>query len=642
MKMILRKITLRNFKGAKDRTIEFDGNAKIKGANATGKSTLSDAYYWLFTNYNTAMINNPPITPKAETECESKVEAELEIDGKKLTVVKTQIYKQKQDGDKVVSAVTNHYYINSVEKSYRDFVADLTERGIDMDNFLIFSHPSAFTADNSKQGREKQRAMLFKMCEGITDEDVASGMEGIDELKELMSDYKLNEIEQMQKSTIRNIKDTVGDDNIIINARIDELISQKSTLDIKVLQQQKKEYEAEIKRCEKELESLAESKADIHEKISELRIKRDEITSKANQSLNEQKTELDKSIREYQSIIDEKNFKLSQNKAEIERQEGLLSKAKEDTEKQRVLYKMEQDSVLDEGDLSCPVCHRTYSEEKLSEIKAEFEKHKAERLKVIKSSGENLKKNIKSIEKELKSLKDQQQALDRVISETIKMRDEKQAEIDKLPVSADMFKDDNFVLINNEIADLEKDLSADDDTRKQELESARNVAKTMLHQIMADIGVVEKNKEIDERIADLRKQRTEAETNKAKAEKILYQIEQFKKFKNDKLSDEINKHFKVAQFRLFRQLKNGSTEDACDVLVNGKEINTQVNQATQVIAKLDIIRGLSDYFNSWLPVFVDDFALFTSDSDKQIVMDNQLIKLIATDGVNDLKVEKEK
>ena len=292
--------------------------------------------------------------------------------------------------------------------------------------------------------------------------------------------------------------------------------------------------------------------------------------------------------------------------------------------------------------MSCPVCHRTYSEEKLSEIKAEFEKNKAERLKFIKASGEDLKKNIKSIEKELKSLKDQQQALDGVITETIKMRDEKQAEIDKLPVSADMFMDDNFVLINNEIADLEKELSTDDDTRKQELESAKNVAKTMLHQIMADIGVVDKNKEIDERIADLRKQRTEAETNKAKAEKILYQIEQFKKFKNDKLSDEINKHFKVAQFRLFRQLKNGSTEDACDVLVNGKEINTQVNQATQIIAKLDIIRGLSDYFNNLLPVFIDDFALFTSDSDKQIVMDNQLIKLIATDGVNDLKVEKEK
>jgi len=43
----LRSIKIENFKGAKERTIEFGENTKICGANATGKTTIFDAFTWL-------------------------------------------------------------------------------------------------------------------------------------------------------------------------------------------------------------------------------------------------------------------------------------------------------------------------------------------------------------------------------------------------------------------------------------------------------------------------------------------------------------------------------------------------------------------------------------------------------------------
>ena len=506
---------------------------------------------------------------------------------------------------------------------------------------MIYSNPNAFTADTSAKGRQQIRDILFKMAGEFTDLDIANEIDA-EEVARQLENYKLDEIKASAKATITRILNENGKDNVVINSKISGMLDSKSTLDTKVLNQQKKEYEAEIKRCEKELESLAGSKADIHERISELRIKRDDITSKANQELNEKKTELDKSIRELQAILDEKNFKLSQAKTEIERQESLLTEKKESIEKQRILYKVEQDAVIDEGDLSCPVCHRTFDEEKIAEIKADFTKHKAEKLKVIKASGEDLKKNIKSIEKEIKTLKDQQQALDKVIAETIKMRDAKQAEIDKLPVSADMFMIDNFVVINNEIADLEKQLSADDDARKKELESAKNVAKTMLHQIVADLGAIEHNKEIDKQIQDLRDKRKNDEIAKAQAEKLIDEVEQVERAKNQKLADSINEHFDLVEWHLWDLQKNGNYIEICEPYIDGKPMTSCANGSLVTLAKISVCADLQKFFEQTIPIWCDDASLFSKNTTERLNIGTQFIQLIVADGVKDIEVEKEK
>ena len=632
---MLKTLHLKNFKGVKDRTVKFDGNTRVLGENAAGKSTLADSWYWLWTDCNTALVKNPPITPIGMEECVSRVEAELEIDEKPVSIAKNQKYKSKEVDGKITTSVTNTYEINSVEKSYKDFVSDLIERWIPMDSFLIFSHPAAFTADTSKQGREKQRALLFKMCEGITDPDIAEKMDGIDELKELFEIYKLEEIEQMQKSTLKKIKETVGTDNTIINARIEEVLSQKSTLDAKVLEEQKANYEAELERIDAELSG---DMTDKLQHISEIRMQREKMRNKAQQTLNEKKSDLDRKLREATLRKDDNRQAIAIQDNEIVRLETIITAEKEDLEKQRKLYKAEQDSVMDDDLSVCPVCKREFDAEKLSEIKAEFEENKAKRLKLIKSTGDKLKAEIKENEVELNAHQATKAELEKTVEEYQKIVDDMRKKIDALPETADMSTNKVYQRLCKEIEEFDSNVK--DQSRIKELKSQRNVNQQMLNQVVAELGALERNKELDKRVEELREERKQAEIKRANAEKILDEVERFKKEKNNALSEEINKHFKVAQFRLFKTLKNGSIEDACDVLIDGKEINSQVNQASQIRAKLDIIRGLSDYFETWMPVFIDDFSLFTSKTEKEIVMDNQLIKLCATDGVKELKVER--
>ena len=51
MEIKLLKLSLKNFKGIKELVINFAGkNTNIYGKNATGKTTIFDAFKWLFFN----------------------------------------------------------------------------------------------------------------------------------------------------------------------------------------------------------------------------------------------------------------------------------------------------------------------------------------------------------------------------------------------------------------------------------------------------------------------------------------------------------------------------------------------------------------------------------------------------------------
>ena len=112
----------------------------------------------------------------------------------------------------------------------------------------MLSNPNAFMADTSKQGREKMRNILFEMCENISDEQIISGMKNVEELKALLENYKLDECEQMQKSTLKKINDEFGKDNSLIQARISGIIQSKSQINVEETNKTTTEYEAELER----------------------------------------------------------------------------------------------------------------------------------------------------------------------------------------------------------------------------------------------------------------------------------------------------------------------------------------------------------------------------------------------------------
>ena len=371
--------------------------------------------------------------------------------------------------------------------------------------------------------------------------------------------------------------------------------------------------------------------------ISEIRMQREKMRNKAQQTLNEKKSELDRKLREAALRKDDNRQAIAIQDNEIVRLETIIKAEKEDLEKQRKLYKAEQDSVMDDDLSVCPVCKREFDAEKLSEIKAEFEENKAKRLKLIKSTGDKLKAKIKENEVELKAHQTTKAELKKTTEEYQKIVDDMRKKIDALPETADMSSNKVYQRLCKEIEEFDSNVK--DQSRIKELKSQRNVNQQMLNQVVAELGSLDRNKELDKRVEELREERKQAEIKRANAEKILDEVERFKKEKNNALSEEINKHFDGVDFVFWEYLKNGNINETLKILIDGKEINNQVNQASQIRAKLEIIRGLSLYFNTECPVFVDDASLLTQETLKTIEMPNQLIWLCAVDGYKELTIE---
>ena len=637
-KLVLKKMQLENFQGVKNQTIDFgEKSTIIKGQNGAGKSTTANAWYWLFADSNYALAKNPPITPLGMNECISKVMAEIEIDGRPCTVEKSQKYKEKMDDSgKVTSSITNSYAINTVEKSYKDFVAEMTERGLDIERFLIFSHPNAFTLDNSKAGREKMRNTLFEMAEDISDADIAKEID-VPELSVLLDTYRLDEVESMNKSTIRTIIENNGKNNEVINAKIDGMLSSKAVVDLSALTAEKASLEKDIDDLKGQIASIGDKKSEITAEITRLEKEKKQILEKANEDIKTSLGALDTKLvqLDHERAILCANYDLAANEVNSVKHE--ISLNEEHLNNWRDLYKKVQDEVLDNKDLKCPTCGTEYPADRIEEIKANFESSKNERLNSYKARGEESKANIEKLNSALEEAEKNHSRLHDDIANIDKQMESVKAEISMSP--AEVTKNDETDAIDVKIAELEETLKKDNSEIAENINEQIFSKRNKLQEVIGQIAVGERNADVDKKVEELREERRNAEVNKAKAEKIIDQVERFKKYKNDKLTESINKHFSLIKWRLFKTLKNSKVEDDCEPLIDDKPISSCCNGSLITLAKISICADLGRYFNEFYPIWSDDYSLMSSNTSNRVNVDSQFIGLMVTED-KELQIEK--
>ena len=98
--------------------------------------------------------------------------------------------------------------------------------------------------------------------------------------------------------------------------------------------------------------------------------------------------------------------------------------------------------------------------------------------------------------------------------------------------------------------------------------------------------------------------------------------------KMDRISEKINSLFEGVQFRLFENQINGGVREICECTVNGIPYG-DLNHGHQILAGIEIIKGLRKIKALTLAVFVDNAEALSSDNIPQI--DGQLVLLTVTD-----------
>lgn len=172
--MKLNRLTLRNFKGCRDLTLDFQGrDTSIYGANGTGKTSIADAFSWLLfgkdskdqANFDIKTLdeNNNPL-PGLDHE----VEAEMDMGDRTITLKKSykEVWTKKRgEAAKTFTGHTTDHFLNGVpvqKKEYDAAIADIAPESL----FKLLTNPRYF---NDQLHWQDRRKMLLDVCGDVSD-----------------------------------------------------------------------------------------------------------------------------------------------------------------------------------------------------------------------------------------------------------------------------------------------------------------------------------------------------------------------------------------------------------------------------------------------------------------------------------------
>ena len=134
--MKIMRLTLTNFKGVKDFTLNAQGeDITAKGDNGAGKTTLFDAFTWLLfdkDSQNKAKFDIKTLDKNnnALHGLDHEVEAVLEIDGKQITLKKSfreKWQKKRGSAEQQFTGHTTDFYIDDVPVKQKDYLARIAK-----------------------------------------------------------------------------------------------------------------------------------------------------------------------------------------------------------------------------------------------------------------------------------------------------------------------------------------------------------------------------------------------------------------------------------------------------------------------------------------------------------------------------------
>ena len=629
--MKILNLTLENFRGIKNLTVKFGDYTDIYGANGVGKTTVANAICWLL--IDRPATEEKEFNPKTIGLSEAHHIAEMKVktdEGEEIAFKKDFYEKYTKKKGAAVAEYTGNvtdYYIDGVKFKQKDYNATMERAlGLPLDKAKMLIVLSYF-ADTMKT--EEKRKILFELAEDFTDEDVFNADKTLSELKDYLkipgADEKLYTIEQW-KSIASEERKKLNKDLELIPTRIDEVN--------KTLPEEKADAAAlkdELKKYETEKESLLEEKRDLGKDdaskaaVADLKV---EIASAKAEYVNKTAD----ARKEKQDKISALSDELQNISAKIREIDGQIP----NIEGQILLFSHKHKSLLgeyaklnvktfDKNAEICPTCGQKLPEERIEELRVEFNRKKSERLAEIKSEGQACGKDaINALEEKLKTLKADFQKFNEQHIEVYNKRKEVEGELKAIPAFEDT---EGYKELQARMQTL---LNAPKESKAEEIDNKLSEIQEKIENVNSSIAKVAAAKESEKRIEELQKELKDTSARLEYLERGIYLSEAFTRLKAKMVTESVNKHFSITRFILFRDQINGGLKEVCEPTGQNKAGEwveyRSLNFAAKVNTQLDIVNTLNKHYGVNLPVIIDQAESVT----EPMKINEQTIRLIVS------------
>lgn len=665
MKCFLKKLTLSNFKGVRSFSTEFEHVTNILGDNATGKTSLKDAFLWLFfgkdsTDRKDFEIKTLDPNNKPYHNLDHEVEAIILVDDQEITIRRTlreKWVKKRGEKEAVFSGHETAFFWNDVpmkEGEYQAKIASVFNENI----FKLITNTDYF---NSLKWQDR-RSVLLGMAGNISDTEVLDSIitvsnkydydalitalnqkKSVDEFKReiQVKKKKLKDELQLLPARIdeanRSLPDPVDYDGISRQllmlesdiANVDAMLSNKTV--------EQKQHQDEVAKLLQERDGYHREKMQIefdeNNKARNLAMQREQVIADKKRVLVSRRDEKSRLTNEYMN--EERRMK------SLEQQKSELAQKWESINNEQL--------VFNDNEFSCPACKRAYEttdiEAKKNELVANFNKDKARRLQDITTRGYQLADDIKVITSSLENIKAKGLTLAAeldILQKDIAILEEEHTRLtaDESRSQMDALASNNRIL---ELLDIIERLDEQINTPFQGADNSALLARKRdltyeIDGLKKQLAGKEQRERTLARIEELKGQEGAMAQELVTLEGAEFSVERFIKAKMDMLESRINGRFQIVRFKMFEEQINGGQVEACTTLINGVPYS-DANTAAKIQAGLDIINTLSRHYDTYGPVWVDNresvvrlpetssqlINLIVSEEHKQLTVESQAV-----------------
>ena len=427
MKII--SLDLKNFKGITSLHIDFNGNnANVYGQNGSGKTTLYDAFIWLLFGIDSSGNKQFSVKPtNAEKGVEVSVSCLCELGEKKVELrksLKERWTKKRGELEATYGGDETKCYVDQVPykvTDYNDYISSICDEKI----FKLLTNPMYF---NQELHWKERRELLFRLCSGITDQQIFASklaelnranldlQQCVNALAQDPSDFSATTKLQNAQKQINNLalykklSEAMGNHTLeefqkMLSDRRRKINKELETLPVRIdeaAQNVNNDVDGDINRCKEDILELQDLELELRKQkaelesnskinslkseLSSLRSSLDILNTQNRDHIRQQKEQRDQTLRE-------QKLELMQEKSELEQKRSQLISDQHRVEselslQQNALNKYKQQKVVLQsktwqGDTTCPTCGQEIPQDEVRKSQEKFERDKRNALQAV-------------------------------------------------------------------------------------------------------------------------------------------------------------------------------------------------------------------------------------------------------------------
>lgn len=643
----IKKLSLYNFKGIKSFETVFNGTTKIFGDNATGKTTLVDAFTWLlFGKDSTGRKDFSIKTYDSKNNVIHKLDHEVagvfDVDGEEMTLKR--VYREKWvtrrgSSEPELQGHETLFYWNDVPLQAKEYQGKV-DLIISEDTFKMLTSPFYF---NSLKWQDR-RSILTSIAGDVSDQDIASQNLEFSALLERMGNKSLEEYKKELSAKKKRLKDELKQ----IPARIDEVTRNTPEAkdwawiedEIKTVEKNISIIDSQLQDSSKIFDDFYKKKQKHQQEIHSLKSKISDIEHEGRQSFSKQMKDKSDAIESAKAEIQRINRKIESGAKEIkDLQERIKSYQQQQDRLRGEWEKVNSDEFPgfgDESKFKCPTCKQDLPadtiENKKAEIKANFNSNKERTLADISAQGKGYNTKIENTQKEIGQL----QSVDyesqiKAHEAVIKEWQEKHLE----SVQSILSGNADYERLKKELEEFEKEPIEEEAPKvdNSSLNEKKRELQATLDGLKRDLNLKGQIESSNKRKAELLEEEKKYSQQLADLEQSEFTIQEFTKAKVDMLEAKINGLFTGVRFRMFDTQLNGGLIECCDTIIDGVPW-LDANNAARINAGIEIINVLSLHYGQVAPIWIDNAESITKITDSEA----QKIELYVSGSHKDLSV----